>query len=120
MFKQLLTLSLLVCASPAFAATYVDGIEDLPLMPGLSQDAGQATVFDQADGRIVESAATATSPAQAIRGFYADSLPQLGWTSAGTDRWTRDGEVLTLDLQSSKTGTRVLFRLSPANLAPSK
>src|SRR3546814_7081615 len=57
------------------------GVEDLPLMPGLAEIADAATVFDAPQGRIVESYAAGTVAAAEIRSFYAQTLPQLGWTA---------------------------------------
>lgn len=106
MSKRLLIALMIGFSTPALAAGYVEGIDDLPLMPGLAQ--GEATVFDQAEGRIVESAASGAADPAAVRKFYSDSLPQLGWTATG-DRWTRDGESLSLDIK----GGTVHFRLAP-------
>src|SRR3546814_2101394 len=57
------------------------GVEDLPLMPGLAEIADAATVLDAPQGRIVESYAPGTVAAAEFRSFYAQSLPQLGWTA---------------------------------------
>src|SRR3546814_8691143 len=72
------------------------GVEDLPLMPGLAEIADAATVFDAPQGRIVESYAAGTVAAAEIRSFYAQTLPQLGWTAvdagqAGPLEFRREG-----------------------------
>ena len=85
---------------PAQAAenAFVDGIDDLPLMPGLVGVGDQSLVFDKPDGRIVQAVATGRVRAAAVRSFYADTAPQLGWKSAGEGRFTRDGESLRIEL----------------------
>jgi hypothetical protein len=85
---------------PAQAAenAFVDGIDDLPLMPGLVGVGDQSLVFDKPDGRIVQAVATGRVRAAAVRSFYADAAPQLGWKSAGEGRYTRDGESLRIEL----------------------
>jgi hypothetical protein len=85
---------------PALAAAdaFVDGIADLPLMPGLAGMADQSLVFDKPGGRIVQAVAAGRVTASAVRGFYADTAPQLGWKPAGDGRFTRDGESLRIEL----------------------
>ncbi|UEM21217.1 hypothetical protein JL100_029865 [Skermanella mucosa] len=80
------------------ADAFVDGIDDLPLMPGLVTVADQALVFDKPGGRIVQAVATGTLDASAIRSFYAETAPQLGWAAAGEGRFLRDGELLRIEL----------------------
>jgi hypothetical protein len=86
--------------SPAQGAenAFVDGIDDLPLMPGLVGVGDQSLVFDKPDGRIVQAVATGRVRAAAVRSFYADTAPQLGWKPAGEGRYTRDGESLRIEL----------------------
>lgn len=85
---------------PAWSAenAFVDGIDDLPLMPGLIGVGDQSLVFDKPDGRIVQSVATGRVRAAAVRSFYADTAPQLGWQPTGEGRYTRDGESLRIEL----------------------
>ena len=80
---------------------FVEGIDDLPLMPGLVGVADQSLVFDKPDGRIVQAVAAGRVQASAVRSFYADTAPQLGWKSAGEGRFTRDGESLRIELIDS-------------------
>jgi hypothetical protein len=77
---------------------FVEGIDDLPLMPGLVGVADQSLVFDKPDGRIVQAVAAGRVLASAVRSFYADTAPQLGWKSAGEGRFTRDGESLRIEM----------------------
>lgn len=95
-----LVAGLLWTASPAALAVgpgFVVGIGDLPLMEGLVPVAGQVVLFDKPDGRIVQAVARGDVAAAAVRGFYARTLPQLGWRPAGPDRYRRDGEALALE-----------------------
>ncbi|MDE1148868.1 MAG: hypothetical protein PW843_20060 [Azospirillaceae bacterium] len=96
---------------------FVPGVEDLPLMPGLTVPTNGAIVFDQPEGRIVESSAQGDVAADAINAFYTQTLPQLGWHAAGSGRWARDGERLeitaTRDGAGSRAETLVRFILRP-------
>jgi hypothetical protein len=97
------------------AEPFVTGIEDMPLMPGLTQLAERNVVFDAPSGRIVEAYAEGPVAREAVLGFYARTLPQLGWRGQG-DRYVREGETLRLEFPDARPGSgRVLVRffLSP-------
>lgn len=76
---------------------FVTGIDDLPLMTGLSPLAGQGVVFDAPGGRIVEAWAEGAVSRAAVLSFYGSTLPQLGWTAARPDLFRRNGETLRLE-----------------------
>jgi len=100
---------------------FVDGIEDLPLMPGLRERAERTLVFDTPQGRIVEAFASGTVAPGAVLDFYAETLPQLGWRRDGEALFRRAGEVLALEFSASPkdgTGVQVRFSLSPAGTRP--
>ena len=85
-------------ASPALAAdAFVAGTSDLPLMPGLRALPGEGTVFDAPGGRVVEAWAEGGVARETVLSFYGTTLPELGWTAAGRDRFRREGEVLRLE-----------------------
>ena len=119
----LFALALAPAAAPAAENAFLAGVEDLPLMPGLAEIADAATVFDAPQGRIVESYAAGTVAAAEIRSFYAQTLPQLGWTAvdagqAGPLEFRREGERLTLEITPGQTtsgakATTVRFTLAP-------
>ncbi len=111
---------LLAAAAPAADDNFVTGIEDLPLMEGLAEDAGAGMVFDTPEGRIVEAVAGGEVSRDAVLRFYADTLPQLGWRQTGPAAFRREGEALTLEFPGSgeasagSAGTTVRFALTPA------
>jgi hypothetical protein len=81
-FALLLALALNVpaIASPAWATGFLDAVEDMPLMEGLTETGEGGIIFDKPTGRIVRTIATGAVTSAAVRSFYADTLPQLGWT----------------------------------------
>lgn len=103
-------------AGPAWAESpaFVAGFEDLPLMPGLTgQDEG-GMVFDSPAGRIVEATAGGLLSRRQVSAFYAQTLPELGWTAKGPETYQRDREVLRLDYTERRPqGIVVRFSLSP-------
>ena len=84
-------------AVPAAGDAFVSGFPDLPLMRGLVPVEGQEVFFDKPGGRILQAVASGPVEAGRVRIFYAETLPQLGWRPAGTDRFVRDGEILAIE-----------------------
>ncbi len=99
--------------SDASAADFVTGIEDLPLMEGLSEDTEALLVFDKPSGRIVEAYATGAVSRAAVAKFYAETLPQLGWRAAAELTFTREGETLRITVSKAAGLSTVRFALSP-------
>ena len=96
------------------AAAFLSVIEDVPLMPGLTERADAAVLFDKPEGRIVEAEATGRLVRAEVLKFYAASLPQLGWRARGEGRFLRDREELALSFASGAGGVvTVRFTLSP-------
>lgn len=119
-FLIVAAIGLLLVVRPANAQelTFLSGIDDLPLMPGLQEDTDLTLVFDSAEGRFVETYATGNMTPLAVSEFYRLGLPQLGWLHDGIATFQRDGEILVI-LPASSTNddgtTTVRFALSPQN-----
>jgi hypothetical protein len=91
---------------------FLPGIEDLPLMPGLKPVEPASTYFDSPAGRIVIAYAGGPLERPAILSFYAQALPQLGWTRLGDADYRRDGETLRIEVGDARPPL-VRFTLSP-------
>lgn len=117
--RKLLALFLvLLCPALAGAAeAFLTAIEDVPLPPGLAEQAAGGMVFDSPTGRIVEAAASGPVTADQIKAFYEQTLPQLGWTDAGKLTFKRDNEILRLTIDTAPQKGAVLVRF---NLAPNR
>ncbi|WP_119461564.1 hypothetical protein [Rhodospirillaceae bacterium SYSU D60014] len=94
------------------AGDFVAGVEDLPLMPGLSEIETASIVFDAPSGRIVEAYAAGPVTRDQVLAFYGATLPELGWTSEQQTQFHREGEMLRLDFLDGEELT-VRFTLSP-------
>ncbi len=95
---------------------FMQMIEDLPLMPGLDEDADAGINFDSPGGRIVEVYAVGpVSPAE-VAAYYQDVLPQLGWRVGGGGLYIRDAETLRVEAVDGAAGEplSVRFRVQPA------
>jgi len=95
------------------APAFVEGFDDLPLMPALTQEPGRTVVFDSPYGRIVEAYAAGRVARDRVLEFYDSALPQLGWTRVGKASFRREGEVLTLDFTQEGPRVTVRFQVSP-------
>jgi len=116
------TPAVLAQQAPAAGETeFVGDIEDLPLMPGLTEITGAGMVFDTPAGRIVQALASGNVSRAQVLAFYAATLPQLGWQPAGKATYRREAEVLVLEFPppGDAGGLTVRFALSPAKADPS-
>ena len=100
-------------AGAAAAGDFLDGFEDLPVMPGLKSVDGAGIVFDTPAGRIIEGYAAGAVTQDAVRRFYAETLPQLGWKPLDNGEYHREGERLKIDFKGSDRALTVRFTLSP-------
>jgi hypothetical protein len=82
---------------------FIDGLEDVPLMKGLTQDTEKTISFGNEETRLLEayltvSAGKPKTDFNKIADFYKESLPQLGWIyqgNRGNDLlFYREGETL--------------------------
>ncbi len=93
--------------------SFLAGLDDLPLTPGLREIKDAGVVFDKPEGRIVEAYAEGEVSVAKVRSFYAATLPQLGWRAEGPGRYRREGEVLSIGFRAAGKGLTVRFFLSP-------
>jgi hypothetical protein len=91
---------------------FLSALEDVPLMPALTELREAAVRLDTAEGRIVVAWATGAVDQAGVAGFYAETLPQLGWVATGSERYLREGEVLKLDMFAGDVLT-LRYTLSP-------
>jgi hypothetical protein len=92
---------------------YLAAVSDLPLMPGLTELPKAGLVFDQPSGRIVEAYAEGAVGRAAVKAFYLDTLPNLGWRAKAESLFQRDGEELRLDISGDDGALVVRFTLQP-------
>jgi hypothetical protein len=103
------------------ASGYLDAVDDMPLMEGLHETGEGGIVFDKPNGRIVRSIAEGRVSIDAVRRFYVDTLPQLGWKRARKlelidDLLVFDRETERLEIEMTKAHdgmTEVRFSIEP-------
>ncbi len=115
--SRILLAALVSFAASAHAETrYFAAMEDLPLAPGLAET-GPGFWFDDANGRITGAMAHGAVAPEAVRRFYLDALPALGWAlspGAGVEGelvFLRGPERLALAISARDGGTELEARL---------
>lgn len=111
-------------AAPAYAeAAYFAAIDDVPLPPGFREREGGWSFAGEA-GRIVEAEALGSASGVAVREFYDETLPALGWSASpqadGALVFVRGRESLSFSVRSEGGLTLIGVRLvtRPASMAP--
>jgi len=108
------TLSMALMLPGSVAADgFVADMEDVPLLTGLIEQPGTGLVFDKPGGRLVESYASGALKPASVMTFYETTLPQLGWQHLGELTFSRDGEILRIDMVPDDKQTIVRFVLVP-------
>ncbi|MGF1639522.1 MAG: hypothetical protein ACFCUO_01085 [Rhodospirillales bacterium] len=109
-----LALAVLWPAGGQPADGFVAAIGDLPLMPGLAENADAGIVFDTPSGRIVQTEATGRVSRDGVLRFYSETLPQLGWRPLAAGLFRRGNELLKIDVdETDDPPATVRFALSP-------
>ena len=119
LFSLLLSIVIVAPASATAqqAARFLSVMEEMPLMPGLVEVVDAAVTFDGASGRIIEAFVAGSVQVDAVRAFYAATLPQLGWARQANGEYRRDAEILRLNVSPAPvgaTGAGAHFVLRPA------
>lgn len=105
-FSMICFLSWFIPASVQ-AATFIDGLEDVPILKGMTQTQKDNISFGNEESRLVEAYLTSTKIGFAkVEKFYTETLPQMGWTYQGKRdnilTFYREGEVLDIARESAK------------------
>lgn len=100
-------LNIFLMTDKVWATTFIDGLEDVPLMNGVSQIQKDTISFGNEESRFVEAYLTSSRIGfKAIENFYVKTLPQLGWTYQGKNGYTllfyRENEMLEIVQESAK------------------
>lgn len=101
------------CVEAGRPNEFLGGLEDLPLMPGLSEAPSGRTTFETAGGRIVERSASGSVTRASVLRFYEDTLPELGWQPLGGGVFARANERLRLDFAGGPEPLVVRFLITP-------
>lgn len=98
--------------APRAQTVYLTELEDVPLMPGLSEVEDAGVVFDKPSGRIVEVYAHGSVSREEVTAFYREALPQLGWRPQD-GIYLREGEALEIDFLGADGDLAVRYTLQP-------
>jgi hypothetical protein len=124
MIKNLLILICVLFFLPAIcwqaqaetaAPQFFSALPDVPLMEGLQEITDQTSAYDKPEGRIVDQLALIKNVSnEAIKRFYDQTLPQLGWYKTGELSYQRDKESMRLSIEENGNRKFLRVRLNPA------
>ena len=88
-------------------ASFVEGLEDIPLPSGVVQVENGSLSFGNEEIRLFESYFSADKQKfETITKFYEETLPQMGWQKKDKNNqkifFERDGETLEISKESEK------------------
>ncbi len=96
------------------ATTFFNTLNDVPVMPGLRELPDESLNFDKPEGRLMAvTAISETVKPEAIRRFYSQTLPQLGWTPQPDGSFLRDRERLKLNIEAPEGVSVVRLQVGP-------
>lgn len=112
MMKNILYFGLAICFLTVFpvetrAATFIEGLEDVPVMDGLKQVPNDSITFGNEESRFVEAILIGENfNFSKVEKFYKDTLPQMGWTFQGKKKnvltFFRDRESIEIVREEKK------------------
>ena len=87
-------------------AAFIEGLEDVPVMEGLTQLPNDAISFGNEESRLVEAVLESdTLSFKKVQEFYKSTLPQMGWIYQGYRGsslvFEREGEVIEISQESA-------------------
>ncbi len=94
---------------------FVPNLPDVPLPRNFVVDADTSTFFDSPEGRIAEINAQGFSEADDIEDFYTDNMDEFGWQKISSTAYRKEGELLMINIEKSKTLTNIKYQLRPSN-----
>ncbi len=118
-FQILSFLTVLFFSFSVNAAQFVEGMDDVPLLEGLSQITQDDLSFGNEETRILEAYFSSHKiKFDKVAEFYKESLPQLGWIyqgNRGNDLlFYREGEILEVVRESvSPLIVRITVKTKP-------
>lgn len=90
-------------------------LEDVPLMPGLTELADQTVFFDKPEGRIIESVALMGDASRRdVEVYYGGILAQFGWGRIDDTRFFREKEYLELSFENRDGDDVVKIMVRPS------
>jgi hypothetical protein len=93
---------------------FVPNLPDVPLPRNFIVDAGTSTFFDSPEGRIAEINAQGFDEKEDIEEFYTDNMKQFGWSKINNSLYKKEGEMLIISIEVTKSITNIKYQLRPA------
>lgn len=113
---QILSSPVLAQKAGGFEDTaFFSELEDVPLMPGLTELPEEGLTFDKPEGRIVEQAALIGDLSEKdVLVYYGGVLTHLGWGRVSDTRFFREREYLELSFEEQEGASLLKVMVRPA------
>ena len=93
---------------------FFESLQDIPLMPGLTEHTGDTLFYDKPSGRVVESVADMGGFSdETVADYYLSALPQFGWKNTGPNTFSRGDESLELAFEADEGGNLLRVLVQP-------
>lgn len=81
LLRFLVLLATMLFWQSASADSFIEGMDDIPLMPGMKQLQSDTISFGNADSHFLEAVLEEETEGSSLdyRLYYMETLPQLGW-----------------------------------------
>lgn len=93
---------------------FVPNLPDVPMPKNFVADANTSSFFDSAEGRIAEINAEGFAELDDVEDFYNKTLPQFGWKQVDRLMYKKEGELLVISAEKTKTLTSIKYQLRPS------
>ena len=92
---------------------FVQGSEDIPLLKGMEKSSEETFGFDSRSGSILTSEYVTKNSFKAVKKFYSQTLPQMGWKLHATAdhqiTFKREKEKLEIEFKQNGKQNKVKF-----------
>ena len=105
MKKIILSIFVLLCCTSVQAA-FIEGLEDVPIMDGMTQITNDNISFGNEESRLIEAVLIGKSATfKSIKAFYKNTLPQMGWifqnSTESTLVFEREEEIIEIQKEDT-------------------
>lgn len=105
--KRSIAILFLLFVSVDAKAGFIEGLEDIPVVEGMTQTTTENLSFGNEESRLVETVLQAKKMLsfEKVEDFYKTTLPQMGWIYQGKRESTlifeREGELIEISKEST-------------------
>lgn len=93
--------------------SFVNGIEELPIITNMENMPESLIFFDTNKGRFVQSKIIGDQGIGKIKDFYDNILPNLGWEKIDKNKFSRKSELMEIRYYKNNKNSVAEFNIKP-------